>query len=138
MFKEGSGKSHCPYFILEDNIMITEFKIADILKTLGTPVSLKGYKYIKYAIKLILQNENHADNIIRLYALVASKYDTTASRVERNIRHVIETAWDRGDVTTQRKLFGYTIDSNKGKPTNAEFMCTVADWLNMIEGESDA
>lgn len=137
MFKEGGGKSHCPYFILEDNIMITEIKIADILKTLGMPVSLKGYKYTKFAIKLVSQNENLADTIVRLYALVASKYDTTASRVERAIRHAVEVAWDRGDTAVQQKLFGYTINADKGKPTNAEFICTVADWLNMIEGESD-
>ncbi len=66
-----------------------------------------------------------------LYPSVAKRYQTTASRVERAIRHAIEVAWDRGDVDTLNEIFGYTIHTNKGKPTNSEFIAMIADKLRL-------
>lgn len=113
-----------------------ELKIADILKDLGISANIMGYFYSKYAVELLVKDISLVNSITtRLYPLVAKKFNTTCSRVERAIRHAIEKGWDRGNLKTQNKLFGYTVSSDKGNPTNGEFLCTIADWLNMTSKE---
>lgn len=112
--------------------MVSEFNISDILKDLGVTNNLLGYCYLKYAISKMIEDNSLMRGITkRLYPMIAEKFNTTASGVERAIRHAIEKGWERGNIQTQDKLFGFTIDVNKGKPTNSEFICCVADWVNM-------
>jgi two-component system response regulator (stage 0 sporulation protein A) len=112
--------------------MIDEVKISEILKELGIPANIVGYIYSKYAIELVAQDISYLRGVTYLlYPAIAKKFDVTASKVERGIRHAIEVGWVRGDEDFQYTLFGNTIDGSKGKPTNAEFIATVADWLNM-------
>lgn len=121
--------------------MINEFKIAETLKELGTPANLLGYFYLKYAIELMQQDMTLVNAITRrLYPAIATKFNTTPSKVERAIRHAIENGWHRGNVESQNKIFGYTIDKTQYKPTNGEFIVTIADWLNMTcckEGDTE-
>lgn len=110
-----------------------EMQISEILKDLGVSPALKGYRYARYAIGLLLGDMSLAHEITRkLYPMIAEHFDTTAPRVERCIRQGIGTAWLKGNVNTQYKLFGYTVDADRGKPTNGEFLATVADYLQMI------
>jgi len=102
--------------------------ITDIMHDIGIPAHVKGYSYLRTSIMKVMKNPNLIDSITKyLYPLVAKMYDTTPSRVERAIRNAIELAWDRGDVDTLNKFFGYTIDHCKGKPTNSEFIAMITD-----------
>lgn len=107
--------------------------IANILKELGVPASLQGYRYIICAVDLLVEDISRIDSILGLYDKVAEKCNTTRSKAERSIRHAIETGWIRGNTKLERKLFGYTVDYNKGKPTNGEFLGTVADYILMAK-----
>ena len=116
--------------------MKNELKIAEILKELGTPADLLGYFYLKYAIELMLEDMSLMKSITKkLYPMIAKEFNTTTSKVERAIRHAIEVAWERGNIELHHKLFGYTIDQIKCKPTNSEFIVTVVDWLNMNDAK---
>lgn len=108
--------------------------ITKVMQDMGIPAHLKGYRLIRYAVELLVEDINRADQIIVLYGDVAKKFNDTPSRTERAIRHAIETGWSRGDVDLQKKLFGYTVDYNKDNPTNSEFLTTVADYLLMQQG----
>ena len=105
-----------------------EAQVTSIIHNIGIPAHVKGYKYIRTAI-LMTVDDNELINAVTkiLYPTVAKKYQTTASRVERAIRHAIEIAWDRGDIDTLNSYFGYTIQNNRGKPTNSEFIAMIAD-----------
>ena len=105
--------------------------ITKVMQDMGIPAHLKGYRLIRYAVELLVEDINRADQIIVLYGDVAKKFNDTPSRTERAIRHAIETGWSRGDVDLQKKLFGYTVDYTKDKPTNSEFLTTVADYILM-------
>ena len=110
-----------------------EFEIADTLKTLGVAANGMGYFYLKYAVELVASDISLVRAITkRLYPMVAKKFETKPSRVERVIRHAISEAWNRGSATAQNKLFGYTIDQDSGVPTNGNFIITVADWCLMV------
>lgn len=118
--------------------MMYELKISEILKELGTPANLLGYFYLKDAIELVVKDITLMCAITKkLYPNVAKKHNTTPSRVERAIRHAIEVSWCRGNIELQNKMFGYTVDATKCKPTNSEFIGTVADWLKMTCKEGD-
>ena len=118
--------------------MSNEMRISDILKELGVSPNVIGYLYLIYGIEEMTKDQSLMYAITkRLYPLVAQKFDATAARVERSIRHAIEKGWCRGNMKMQEKLFGYTVDMNKGKPTNSEFMCTVADYFNMTQCEQE-
>lgn len=107
-------------------------EISKILKDLGMSPALRGYEYARYAIGLLLEDMSLARHITtKLYPMCAERFGTTWQRVERNIRHSIESAWMRGNTYTQDALFGYTVEVDKGKPTNGEFLATVADYLQM-------
>ena len=105
-----------------------------MIHDVGVPAHIKGYQYIREAIILSISNDNMINNVTKLlYPTLAKKFGTTPSRVERAIRHAIEVAWNRGQIEMHEKIFGYTVNSNKGKPTNSEFIAMIADKLMMEE-----
>lgn len=107
-------------------------KITEIIKTLGIPAHIKGYQYIRTAIEMCLEDIQMLDTITKqLYPEIAKQYKTTSSRVERAIRHAIETAWSRGNMKTIEEIFGYTVNFKKGKPTNSEFLALVVDKIRL-------
>lgn len=109
-----------------------ESEITNIIHEIGVPAHIKGYMYLREAITLVVNDIELLSAVAKeLYPAIAKKYNTTASRVERAIRHAIEVAWSRGQVDTINKLFGYTIHNEKGKPTNSEFIAMVADKLRL-------
>ena len=113
------------------NITI-EHQITDIIHQIGVPAHIKGYQYLRSAILMTVNDADLINSVTKiLYPAVAKKYDTTSSRVERAIRHAIEVAWDRGDIDVLNFYFGYTIQNNRGKPTNSEFIAMIADNLRM-------
>ena len=114
-----------------DNISL-ESVVTDIIHEIGVPAHIKGYQYLREAIILTINDMDAINAVTKvLYPEVAKKFSTTPSRVERAIRHAIEVAWDRGDVETLQKFFGYTVSGIKGKPTNSEFIAMIADCLSL-------
>ena len=115
-----------------DNIPDIEAQVTRIIHQIGVPAHIKGYQYLRTAILLTVKDSDVINSVTKvLYPSVAKKYQTTTSRVERAIRHAIEVAWDRGDVDTLNSYFGYTIQNNRGKPTNSEFIAMIADNLRL-------
>lgn len=109
-----------------------ETQVTQIIHQIGVPAHIKGYQYLRTAILLTVKDSDIINSVTKvLYPSVAKKYSTTTSRVERAIRHAIEVAWDRGDVDTLNAYFGYTIQNNRGKPTNSEFIAMIADNLRL-------
>ena len=109
-----------------------ETEITGIIHEIGVPAHIKGYMYLREAISMVVNDVELLSAVTKeLYPNIAKKYNTTASRVERAIRHAIEVAWSRGQVETINKIFGYTIHNGKGKPTNSEFIAMVADKLRL-------
>ena len=109
-----------------------ESQVTKIIHQIGVPAHIKGYQYLRTAILLTVNDSDIINSVTKvLYPSVAKKYQTTTSRVERAIRHAIEVAWDRGDVDTLNSYFGYTIQNNRGKPTNSEFIAMIADNLRL-------
>lgn len=105
-----------------------EEEVESILLVIGMPENIKGYRYCSYAIKIAVENPEIMSAITgELYPKVAEKFDTTGTRVEREIRYGIECAWDRCDFEIIEKLFGSTISPHKGRPTNGEFLARVAN-----------
>lgn len=103
-------------------------RVTEILHEIGVPASLRGYPYLRRAIILAVQDKTAINSITKvLYPQVAQEFQTTSSRTERAIRHAVEVAWERGDLETLHKWFGYTISISKGKPTNSEFIAMIAD-----------
>ena len=109
-----------------------EALVTGIIHEIGVPAHIKGYQYLREAI-IIAVNDMDVINAITkvLYPQVAKAFQTTPSRVERAIRHAIEVAWDRGDLDTLQRFFGYTVSNTKGKPTNSEFIALIADKLQL-------
>ena len=109
-----------------------EAMVTSIIHEIGVPAHIKGYQYLREAI-IIAVNDMDVINAITkvLYPQVAKTFGTTPSRVERAIRHAIEVAWDRGDLDTLQRFFGYTVSNTKGKPTNSEFIALIADKLQL-------
>lgn len=109
-----------------------ETGVTGIIQKIGVPAHIKGYQYIREAIMMVIQDMDTINSVTKiLYPTIARKYNTTSSRVERAIRHAIEVAWDRGDPDVLDSLFGYTILSSKGKPTNSEFIAMISDKLRL-------
>ena len=112
--------------------------VTEIIHQIGIPAHIKGYHYLREAILLSLEDEEMLESVTKLlYPTVAKRFNTTASRVERAIRHAIETAWDRGDLDTIQNLFGYTVSVGKGKPTNSEFIALITDNLRLKYKKSE-
>ncbi len=109
-----------------------ETQVTKIIHQIGVPAHIKGYQYLRTAIMMTIADNEIINSVTKiLYPSVAKKYQTTTSRVERAIRHAIEVAWDRGDIDTLNSYFGYTIQNNRGKPTNSEFIAMIADNLRL-------
>ena len=109
-----------------------QISITKMLHELGMPSHIKGYQYIREGITMIYNDPNIIGGITKeLYPELASKFDTTVSRVERAIRHAIEVSWNRGNWDYMEELFGHSVDIDKAKPTNTEFIVTVADKLRL-------
>lgn len=112
-----------------------ETQITEILHSLGIPAHIKGFTYLRCAIGMTVNDPDMINYVTKsLYPSVAKVYATTTSRVERAIRHAIEVAWDRGDLETLNRYFGYTISRQRGKPTNSEFIAMISDKLRLGVG----
>lgn len=122
-------KSRIPNEIDEDDLQAV---ITSVIHDIGVPAHIKGYNYLREAIGLCIHDSEFINSITKmLYPTVAKNYQTTSSRVERAIRHAIEVAWGRGREEVLTELFGYTIDNNKGKPTNGEFIAMISDSIRL-------
>ena len=109
-----------------------ETEVTNILHDLGVPAHIKGYQYLRDAILMSMEDRELLNAITKLlYPGIAKRNRTTSSRVERAIRHAIEVAWTRGNLDTMEALFGYTINTGKGKPTNSEFVALITDRLRL-------
>lgn len=109
-----------------------ELMVSEVLHQIGVPAHIKGYQYLRYSIILCSEDPSMLESITKLlYPTIAKNFSTTPSRVERAIRHAIEIAWDRGDVEVLTSYFGYTIQSDRGKPTNSEFIAMISDKLRL-------
>ena len=116
-----------------------ETMVTGIIHEIGVPAHIKGYQYLREAIMIAVQDMDVINAITKvLYPQVAKTFSTTPSRVERAIRHAIEVAWDRGDLDTLQRFFGYTVSNTKGKPTNSEFIALIADRLQLQLKNADA
>ena len=115
--------------IYHNNLQIS---ITKILHELGIPSHIKGYQYIREGISILYERPEVIGGITKeLYPDIAKKFNTTVSRVERAIRHAIEVSWNRGDWDLMEEIFGHSVDIDKAKPTNSEFIVTVADKLRL-------
>lgn len=110
-----------------------EKDVTDMIHELGVPAHIKGYQYLREAIMMAVEDVEMLGSITKiLYPTIAKRFQTTPSRVERAIRHAIEVAWSRGKMETLDALFGYTINTGKGKPTNSEFIALIADKIRLL------
>ena len=109
-----------------------EALVTSVIHEIGVPAHIKGYQYLREAIKIAVNDMEVINAITKvLYPQVAKTFSTTPSRVERAIRHAIEVAWDRGDLEVLQSFLGYTVSNSKGKPTNSEFIALIADRLQL-------
>ena len=116
----------------QGNTQSIEAMVTGIIHEIGVPAHIKGYQYLREAIIIAVGDMDVINAITKvLYPQVAKTFQTTPSRVERAIRHAIEVAWDRGDLDTLQRFFGYTVSNTKGKPTNSEFIALIADKLQL-------
>ena len=116
----------------EDRERNLESDVTNIIHEIGVPAHIKGYQYLREAIMMSVEDNEMLNSITKvLYPSIAKKYQTTPSRVERAIRHAIEVAWSRGKMETLDAMFGYTINTGKGKPTNSEFIALIADKIRL-------
>ncbi len=117
---------------LKDDEDDVELLISNIMHQIGVPAHIKGYHYLRSAIIHCIDDTQMMSSVTKiLYPTIAKEFNTTASRVERAIRHAIEVAWDRGDVETLSQYFGYTIHAQRGKPTNSEFIAMISDTIRL-------
>lgn len=120
--------------ITPTNTRNLEVEVTRMIHQMGVPAHVKGYQYLRDAIVSVVQDVSLLGAVTKeLYPMIAVKYNTTPSRVERAIRHAIELAWDRGNIDFMNRFFGYTINVDRGKPTNSEFIAMVADKLRMAK-----
>lgn len=109
-----------------------EISVTKLLHGLGVPSHIKGYQYIREGVLLMYEKPDIVGAITKeLYPEIASRFDTTVSRVERAIRHAIEVSWNRGDIELMEEIFGHSVDYDRAKPTNSEFIVTVSDKLRL-------
>ena len=116
----------------QNGVKDLEVVVSQIMHQIGVPAHIRGYQYLREAIILSIRNSEMISSVTKiLYPTVAKHFKTTPSRVERAIRHAIEVAWDRGDVDVLSSYFGYTIQNERGKPTNSEFIAMISDNLKL-------
>ena len=133
-FKDSSNpiKNMKNIMMMSDERYDLETSVTSIIQKVGIPAHIKGYQYIREAIMMVIKDMDTINSVTKiLYPTIARKFATTSSRVERAIRHAIEVAWDRGDPDVLDSMFGYTILSSKGKPTNSEFIAMISDKLRL-------
>ena len=124
-----NDKINVGYNIDDNNLQVN---VTHVLHELGVPSHIKGYHYLREGIKLIYNNPELIGGITKeLYPSIAKKFSSTDTRVERSIRHAIEVSWNRGNWDLMQDLFGYSVDIDKAKPTNSEFIVTIPDKLRM-------
>ncbi len=117
---------------LEEKLPDIKQQITAMLHEIGMPAHLKGYHYLRQAIKLAVEDIDHINSVSEcIYKPVALLNNTTPERVESSIRRAIEVAWDRGDLDTLQRYFGFTVSNTKGKPTNSEFIALLADKIQL-------
>ena len=127
-----------PHLVRRQDINL-DAMVTSVIHEIGVPAHIKGYQYLREAIKIAVGDMEVINAITKvLYPQVAKTFSTTPSRVERAIRHAIEVAWDRGDLETLQRFFGYTVSNSKGKPTNSEFIALIADRLQLQIREMEA
>lgn len=132
-----SGKSTAAHSTAQDKPKTVvsrdlEQDVTNMIHEIGVPAHIKGYQYLREAIMMSVDDPGMVSSITKiLYPTIAKRFQTTPSRVERAIRHAIEVAWSRGRMETLDALFGYTIDTGKGKPTNSEFIALIADRIRL-------
>lgn len=133
---KGQNKDICSVSRVEEKgtaVRDLEKDVTDMIHELGVPAHIKGYQYLREAIMMAVEDIEMLNSITKiLYPTIAKKFQTTPSRVERAIRHAIEVAWSRGKMETLDALFGYTINTGKGKPTNSEFIALIADKIRLL------
>ncbi len=118
--------------LIEERDNKIELTISKLLHSLGIPSHIRGYQYVRESIYMMYQNPDIIGGITKcIYPEIASRFDTTASRVERAIRHAIEVSWARGDYEVMEEIFGHSVDYDRSKPTNSEFIATIADSLRL-------
>jgi two-component system response regulator (stage 0 sporulation protein A) len=116
-----------------------ESQVTSLILEIGIPAHVKGYHYVRTAIIMAVENPDTINAVTKIvYPTIAKKYQTSSSRVERAIRHAIEVAWDRGDIDVLNGIFGYSINGNRGKPTNSEFIAMLADQLRLKNKQTNA
>ena len=126
VFKKRNEKSIDFY---NSNLQVS---ISKLLHDLGIPSHIKGYQFLRDAVKMLFDDPNIVGGITKeLYPELANKYNTTVSRVERSIRHAVEVSWNRGDLKLMENIFGHSVDIDRAKPTNSEFIVTIADKLRL-------
>ena len=109
-----------------------EALVTNIIHEVGVPAHIKGYQYLREAIMMVIKDTDVINQITKqLYPEIADKYHTTPSRVERAIRHAIEVSWNRGDIELMEEVFGHSVDYDRAKPTNSEFIVTLSDKLRL-------
>ena len=132
---KAAGNTIRPQIVSQDS---DELTVTEILHQIGVPAHIKGYQFLRDAILLTISDHGYINAVTkRLYPEIAKRNMTTASRVERAIRHAIEVAWDRGDLETLQGYFGYTVSNAKGKPTNSEFIAMIADRIRLRKKNQD-
>ena len=128
IYKIGKNKNE----LLELQGKDTQVYVTNILHALGIPSNIKGYQYIRSAILMVYDNPGFVGGITKeLYPDLSVKYNTSIQRVERAIRHAIEVSWNRGDIDLMEEIFGHSVDIDRAKPTNSEFIVTIADKLRL-------
>ncbi len=133
------GDNRRPVTLSKPSQQSIEAMVTNIIHEIGVPAHIKGYQYLREAIMIAVDDMDVINAITKvLYPQVAKTFATTPSRVERAIRHAIEVAWDRGDLDTLQRFFGYTVSNTKGKPTNSEFIALIADRLQLQLKGADA
>lgn len=132
LLQEYEASKQVPDKLAQHKSCDLESRVTEILHEIGVPAHIKGYKYLREAIIIAVNDMDVIDAITTvLYPQVAKTFQTTPSRVERAIRHAIEVAWDRGDLDTLHKWFGWTVSNTRCKPTNSEFIALVSDKLRL-------
>ncbi|MBQ4628877.1 MAG: sporulation transcription factor Spo0A [Clostridia bacterium] len=123
----------------DTNEVDLESQVTSLILEIGIPAHVKGYHYVRTAIIMAVENPDTINAVTKIvYPTIAKKYQTSSSRVERAIRHAIEVAWDRGDIDVLNGIFGYSINGNRGKPTNSEFIAMLADQLRLKNKQTNA
>jgi len=130
----GRNNNITPRKVEEKTTKNIDVEVTKMIQQMGVPAHVKGYQYLRESIVAVIKEVSLLGAVTKeLYPMIAKRYATTPSRVERAIRHAIELAWDRGNIEFMNKFFGYTINVDRGKPTNSEFIAMVADKLRLAD-----